>query len=107
MWQSWWGSGLEWKVNGRVNDGHSSGCNPRLEHVSTRQAFGGYERSVSLLSNSQSVVPPLERLVSRGHAMLVSRAYVYQYVRHGIEIEDFNGAFAQLEQAILNYKGLF
>jgi len=26
--------------------------------------------------------------------------------RHGIEIEDFNCAFSQLEQALVNYKGL-
>ena len=38
--------------------------------------------------------------------MFASRAYVYQYLRCGVELDDFTGAFAHLEQVVLNYKSL-
>ena len=68
--------------------------------------FNGHTRAASLLANSQSMIRPIERVTARGFAMFQSRAYVHQYLRCGLEEEDFLGSFAQLEEAVSKYRGL-
>ena len=57
----------------------------------------------TLLSNSQSVVTPLDRTVSKAWNMFSSRAYVHQYAKHGLSEADFMDSFACLEQVIHDY----
>ena len=74
---------------------------------SSQRQFHGYEKSAVLLSNSQSAaLPCLDRTVDRAWQMFASRAYVHQYIRHGLVDADFVDCFATLEQVIANYRQL-
>ena len=65
-----------------------------------------YEKSAVLLSNSQSQVKALDCVVSKAWSMFASRAYVHQYLKHGLTEEDFVDSFACLEQIISSYSKL-
>lgn len=68
--------------------------------------FHKYDKSAVLVSNSQSQVPALDHFVSKAWSMFASRAYIHQYIQHGLEEERFMDCFATLEQVIHNYKKL-
>ncbi len=60
----------------------------------------------SLHSNSQAVVAPLDRILTRAEAMFSSRAFVHHYARGGLCEADFSDAFRVLEQQLFDYKSL-
>ncbi|XP_064619118.1 tubulin delta chain-like [Lineus longissimus] len=68
--------------------------------------FHNYEKSAALLSNSQSPVVALDGIVGKAWQMFASRAYVHQYLKHGLAEEDFVDSFAGLEQVIRSYQAL-
>ncbi|KAK2187236.1 hypothetical protein NP493_172g02018 [Ridgeia piscesae] len=68
--------------------------------------FCNYDRSAVLLSNSKSTVNPMVNLMAKAWSMFASRAYVHQYMKHGLTEDDFLDSFAGLEQIISNYKKL-
>lgn len=65
-----------------------------------------YEKSASLVSNSRTPVRTLDTIVDKAWSMFSSRAYVHQYVRHGMAEEDFLDSFVTLEQVIASYNNL-
>ena len=70
------------------------------------RTFKNYEKSASLLSNSQSAVRPLSQIIDKAWGMFAARAYVHQYVKHGLAEEDFVDSFATLEQIRSSYMSL-
>nr|XP_031541051.1 tubulin delta chain isoform X2 [Vicugna pacos] len=72
----------------------------------TQRAFSKYEKSAALVSNSQSLVKPLDMIVGKAWNMFASKAYLHQYTKFGIEEEDFLDGFALLEQVIASYRNL-
>lgn len=70
------------------------------------RAFNYYEKSASLISNSQSPVRLMDTMVGKAWDMFSSRAYVHQYAKHGLQEDEFLDGFATLEQVIANYKHL-
>ncbi|XP_077996264.1 tubulin delta chain-like [Glandiceps talaboti] len=68
--------------------------------------FNLYEKSASLLSNSQSPLIPLNTVVGKAWNMFASRAYVHQYLRYGLAEEDFVDSFAALEQVVKSYSDI-
>ncbi|XP_037402629.1 tubulin delta chain isoform X2 [Pygocentrus nattereri] len=68
--------------------------------------FNGYEKSATLVSNSQFLLKPLDNIVRKAWNMFVSRAYVHQYTKFGISEEDFLDSFSMLEQIISSYTHL-
>ncbi|XP_044286074.1 tubulin delta chain isoform X3 [Varanus komodoensis] len=72
----------------------------------TPRAFNGYEKSASLVSNSQCLVKPLDTVVGRAWKMFASKAYIHQYTNFGIEEDDFLDCFTTLEQVIASYASL-
>ncbi|XP_032354272.1 tubulin delta chain isoform X3 [Camelus ferus] len=72
----------------------------------TQRAFSKYEKSAALVSNSQSLVKPLDMIVGKAWNMFASKAYLHQYTKFGIEEEDFLDGFALLEQVIASYSNL-
>ena len=66
----------------------------------------GYRRSVSALSNSQAVLPLLQRAAKQASALFRVGAYVHQYQQHGVEEEDFVRAFRTVGQIVENYRSL-
>lgn len=72
----------------------------------TQRAFTGYERSAALVSNSQFLLKPLDRIVGKAWDMFASKAYIHQYTKFGIEEEDFLDSFTLLEQVVASYRNL-
>ncbi|XP_064323899.1 tubulin delta chain isoform X3 [Phalacrocorax carbo] len=69
----------------------------------TPRAFNKYEKSASLVSNSQFLLKPLDNIVGKAWNMFASKAYIHQYTKFGIEEEDFLDSFTALEQVISSY----
>lgn len=70
------------------------------------RSLNQYEKSAVVLSNSQSLCGSLDGVVGKAWRMFASRAYVHQYLKHGLSEEDFVDSFACLEQVVHNYKNI-
>ncbi|KAM7413386.1 hypothetical protein PAMA_020669 [Pampus argenteus] len=68
--------------------------------------FNKYEKSATLVSNSQALLKPLDNMVGKAWNMFASRAYIHQYTKFGISEEDFLDSFTSLEQVISSYSEL-
>ncbi|XP_071327848.1 tubulin delta chain [Trachinotus anak] len=68
--------------------------------------FNKYEKSATLVSNSQALLRPLDNMVGKAWNMFASRAYIHQYIKFGISEEDFLDSFTSLEQVIASYSQL-
>jgi len=73
---------------------------------SHEKKFSNYDKMAVLLSNSQSIIKPLDTLLEQAHRMFLAGGYIHQYEKHGITHEDFMQSFVQLEQVVQNYKQL-
>jgi len=71
-----------------------------------QRAFMKYEKSATLLSNSQSFVAPLEMVLRHAWSMFASRAYLHQYNRYGLLEDDFVDSFGFTEQILSDYRQL-
>lgn len=71
-----------------------------------QRAFMKYEKSATLLSNSQSFIKPLESVLKNGWGMFASRAYLHQYHRYGLADDDFVDSFGLVEQILADYNQL-
>jgi tubulin delta len=78
---------------------------PVLLHTS-EICVNGYQRSASLLSNSQSILPLLQRSTAKAADMFAMNAFVHQYKEHGLELADFTSAFMNVGQVIENYRSM-
>ena len=78
----------------------------RFHSAWQRNSYNEIEQSVTLLSNSQTPLKPLNAVVSKAWNMFASRAYVHQYAKHGITDDDFVDSFVALEQVVKNYSNL-
>jgi len=74
-----------------------------VQYSGVGQKVGGYHRSASLLSNSQAVLPLLQRSVAKAESMFRVGAYVHQYTNYGMERDDFVEAFYTLGGVINSY----
>ena len=68
--------------------------------------FNGYEKSCTLVSNSQGCVHLLDSVCRKAWNMFSARAYVYQYMENGLSHEDFLESFACVEQLLKNYASI-
>ncbi|KAG7226113.1 hypothetical protein INR49_018724 [Caranx melampygus] len=68
--------------------------------------FNKYEKSATLVSNSQALLGPLDNMVGKAWNMFASKAYIHQYIKFGITEEDFLDSFTSLEQVISSYRQL-
>lgn len=68
--------------------------------------FNHYEKSATLLTNSQTPVVPLNSVVQKAWNMFSSRAYIHQYLKYGMTEDHFVDSFAATEQIIRNYSSL-
>ncbi|XP_017346027.1 tubulin delta chain [Ictalurus punctatus] len=68
--------------------------------------FSGYEKLATLISNSQSLLNPLDHIVKKAWDMFASRAYIHQYTKFGVSEEDFLESFTTLEQIVSSYTHL-
>ena len=66
----------------------------------------GYQRSASLLSNGQAILPILQRAATKAAELFRVGAYLHQYSSCGLEGEDFVASFRSIGQTIENYQSL-
>ncbi|XP_065896655.1 tubulin delta chain-like [Dysidea avara] len=87
---------------------YSSGASPHfnLQSWVHWHPFNKYEKSASVLTNSQGIVLPLNTLCQKSWDMFASRAYLHQYARYGISEEDMLECFVSIEQVLKNYASL-
>lgn len=74
-------------------------------HTSPRKAFG-YSRVGAIASNSQAILPTLERTITKAADLYNVSAYVHSYTREGFEHHDFQHAFLGVGQFVVNYREL-
>lgn len=79
---------------------------PITTHATSYRQVNGYQRSISVLSNSNSVVPFLQRVHQRATDLYTNRAYLHQYSAYGVEESDFVTSFQQVGQIINNYQNI-
>jgi tubulin delta len=76
---------------------------PALLCSASERPLQQQDKTATLLSNSQLVVQPLERLVRRACALFAERAYVHQYERHGMAADELCARIAHVEQLARDY----
>ena len=72
----------------------------------SRHGFNKYEKTCTLVSNSQGCIQPLNSVCRKAWNMYTSKAYVHQYEKFGLENEEFLDSFVTVEQTIKNYATL-
>ena len=77
-----------------------------LRVVGLSKPFRGHPKSATLLSNSQSLREPLDRLLAKTMPMFDAKAYLHQYSKFGLESADMCAALARLEQVVSDYGNL-
>lgn len=65
-----------------------------------------YDHSASILSNSQAILPVIERSVNKATELYQAQAYLHQYSAHQVDNSSFQEAFEQVGQIIQNYRSL-
>lgn len=74
--------------------------------IKDNHQFNRSEKSLCLISNCQAYVKSLETITQNTYRMIDARAYVYQYEKFGLKVEDFEEALAKVEQVYYNYSEL-
>lgn len=69
--------------------------------------FHGYEKTCTLVSNSQGCIAPLNSACSKAWSMYTAKAYVHQYAKYGLSEEEFLSSFVTMEQLIKDYATLY
>lgn len=79
-----------------------------LGDVVTVRGSGAYkgdlEKGLTMLSNSQSCVKSLDRVLTHATMTSDTRAYLHQYEKYGLSGEEFAESLAQVEQIVADYK---
>ena len=70
---------------------------------SSPHPFNRYEKSCTVLSNSQSCLQSLNTVTEKAWKMYSSRAYIHQYERFGLCEENFMKSFVEVEQIVKDY----
>nr|BAN19871.1 delta-tubulin [Trichonympha agilis] len=78
---------------------------PLLVSSHPKHCFG-FEKSVTIMANSQAIVDPLDDLLNKIHLMLESGAYLYQYIEAGVDKEWIDEDRLFLEQVLNEYKNM-
>ena len=80
--------------------------NCRLSVYNQPRILNQNEKCATLVSNNKSPVTSLNSVIDKAWNMFSSRAYIHQYVKHGLSEEDFVDSFVTLEQVVANYNAL-
>ncbi|VDI58631.1 Hypothetical predicted protein [Mytilus galloprovincialis] len=70
-------------------------------------SIGPKDSSITVASNSESIVEYLETVYERSRVKFAAKAYLHWYNKYGVTNEDFEEAFDVVEDIIQNYKSAF
>lgn len=83
------------------------GYNSQYFQYATDIPIEKYEKRMSILMNSQAILPNLDLLIEKTYRMSRSGAYLHHYNKFGIESSHlFDFAFPCLEQLVYNYSSI-
>ncbi|KAG2379271.1 hypothetical protein C9374_007410 [Naegleria lovaniensis] len=68
--------------------------------------FNGFEKTAYLLSNCQSIVSPLEKVISKAFQMFNAGAYLHYYSKYKVGKEEMEEMFIRTEQVLFDYKNV-
>jgi hypothetical protein len=77
-----------------------------IQFASSNFLLNQYQRSTTVLSNDQSILPLLQRTIKKSAEMFQVRAYLHQYLSHGLEMDDFVDSFQSLGSVVQYYSDL-
>ena len=74
--------------------------------IAKNEAFKEYpmDRSLTLCSNRNSIIEPLEHIIDQARAKYDAKAYLHWYHRYGLEDSLFEQSFETMETVVQNYK---
>lgn len=64
------------------------------------------DRSAVILSNSQSVIKPIDNTLDKANKMFGTGAYLHNYEKYGIDKDTFKEKIIRVEQVLNDYKNL-
>ena len=98
-----------WKVDCEFSGAEAAfvpwNTEPFAVRRSSKNFLKKYEKMGSTLTNSQAVLPLLQR-ASRCKEKFRVGAYVHQYEAHGVGKEEFEQSFLAVDQIVAGYSGL-
>ena len=68
--------------------------------------FNRYEKSCSIVSNSQSCVKPVNTVTGKAWNMYNAKAYIHQYSQFGLSEDQFMESFVKVEHVLKSYSML-
>lgn len=68
--------------------------------------MNNYEKCATLVTNNKAPLASLNSVIEKAWGMFSSRAYIHQYLKHGLSEESFVDSFVTLEQVLTNYNSL-
>lgn len=93
-------------IQSHANYLHTAAGMSPIQFYSTNFYLNQYQRSSTVLSNDQSVLPLLNRTMKKSSDMFHTKAYVHQYTTNGLTVDDFVDAFQTLGSVIRSYSDL-
>ncbi|CAF0785300.1 unnamed protein product [Rotaria sordida] len=70
------------------------------------KSYLNYEKYLSLISNCQTPVSALDRIVNKSWQLFGQKAYLHHYYKYDIDEQEFLNSFVQIEQVIKSYNQL-
>jgi tubulin delta len=70
------------------------------------KSYLNYEKYLSLISNCQTPVSALDRIVSKSWQLFGQKAYLHHYFKYDVDEQVFLNGFIQIEQIIKSYNQL-
>lgn len=71
-----------------------------------QKSYLNYEKYLSFLSNCQTPVSALDRIVNKSWQLFGQKAYLHHYFKYDIDEQVFLNGFVQIEQVIKSYQQL-
>ncbi|XP_071150571.1 tubulin delta chain-like [Mytilus edulis] len=94
-------AGLQKQMSQSIRRHDSKGNIPKLTVLDQKTA------SITVASNSESIVEYLETVYERSRVKFAAKAYLHWYNKYGVTNEDFEEACDAVEDIIQNYKSAF
>ncbi|EFC43025.1 hypothetical protein NAEGRDRAFT_69007 [Naegleria gruberi] len=87
---------------------YSSYINPReamkININENPAGFNGFEKTAFLMSNCQSIVPQLDKVISKAFQMFNAKAYTHHYEKHHVGKVEMEEMFMRTEQILYDYQ---
>ena len=94
--------GLRFSSLYRSRSNDTSACTVRYSPL----RVNNYDRSATVLTNGQGVIPTLQRPVLMGTKLFRTSTDLHRYLSAGVEADDLVSAFRSVQQVVNNYRDI-